>query len=101
MSKKKIIRSDSDQSDIVGQKHEESIVEKTKLKRERSDKIANKEKTINLKLFKNYFNYQSPSKMYNTLSYTINTEKHNIRVNLIKSGLNDLQKTLETHLKMM
>ena len=75
---KGIIRSDSDQSDIVGQKYEENIVERTKLRRERSDKIVNKEKTRNLKLFKNYFNYQSPCKMYNTLSDTKNTEKHNI-----------------------
>ena len=36
----------------MGQKYEESIAEKTKLKRQRSAEIANKEKTINLKLFK-------------------------------------------------
>ena len=32
--------------------------------------------------------------MYNTLSDTKNTEKHNIQVNLIKSGLIDLQKDI-------
>ena len=50
------------------------FAERTKLRRQKSDKIAKKEKTINLKLFKNYFSYQSPSKMYNTLSNTKNTE---------------------------
>ena len=76
------------------QKHEESIAERIKLRRQRSDKIANKEKTINLKLFKHYFNYQSPSKMYNALSDTKNTEKHNIQVNLIKSDLINLKKDI-------
>ena len=33
--------------------------------------------------------------MYNTLSDTKNTEKHNIQVQLIKSGLIDLQKDIE------
>ena len=33
--------------------------------------------------------------MYNTLSNTKNTEKHNIQVNLIKSGLINLQKEIE------
>ena len=60
---------------MMAQKYEESIVERTKLRRQRSHKIANKEKTINVKLFKNYFNYQSPNKMYNTLSDAKNTEK--------------------------
>ena len=95
MFNKGIIKNDSDQSNIVGQKYEESIAERTKLRKQRSDTIANKEKTINLKLFKNYFNYESPSKMYNTLSGTKNTEKHNIQVNSIKSGLTDLQKDIE------
>ena len=61
-----------------------------------------KEQNINNELFKYYFNYQSPSKMYNTLNDTKNTEKHNIQVNLIKSSLIDLQKTtLQMHLKIM
>ena len=33
--------------------------------------------------------------MYNALSDTKNTEKHNIQVNLIKSGLIDLEKDIE------
>ena len=59
-------------------------------------KLLKKEKTINLKLFKYYFNYQSPSKMYNALSDTKkNTEKHNIQVNLIKNGLIYFKKDIE------
>ena len=61
-----------------------------------------KEQNINNELFKYYFNYQSPSKMHNTLNDTKNTEKYNIQVNLIKSSLIDLQKTtLQMHLKIM
>ena len=42
-------------------------------------------------MFKKYFNYQNPSKMYNVLSNTNNTEKHNTLVNLINSDLIDLK----------
>ena len=87
---KKIIKSDSDQSGI--EEYEESIAERAKLRKQRFDEIVEKEKTINLKLFKKYFNYQNPSNMYNSLSDTKNTAKHNIQVNLIKSGLIDLKK---------
>ena len=70
---KKIIRSDSDQSDI--EEDEESIVERTKLRKQNLDKIKGKEQNINSELFKKYFNYQSPSKMHNVLSDTKNTKK--------------------------
>ena len=53
-----------------------SIVEKTKLRRQRFDEIANQEKMIHPELFKEYFEYLSPSKMYNALSDTKNTKKH-------------------------
>ena len=85
------MRSDSDQSDIVRQEYEESIAERTKLRKQRLDEIKRKEQNINNELFKKYFtDYQSPSKMYNGLSDTKYTENHNIQVNLIKSGLIDL-----------
>ena len=54
--------------------------------------MKEKEHNINNKLFKRYFKYQSPSKMYNTLSDAKNAEEHNIQVNLIKSGLINLKK---------
>ena len=82
--------SDSDQSDI--EEDEESIVERTKLRKQNLDKIKGKEQNINSELLKRYFNYQSPSKMYNILSDTKNTQKkYNIQVNLIKSGLINLK----------
>ena len=94
MFDKKIIRSVSDQSDIVKQEYEESIAERTKLRKQRLDKIKGKEPNINNELFKHYFNYQSPSMIYNALSDTKNTEKHNIQVNLIKNSLINLQKDI-------
>ena len=87
---KRIIKSDSDQLNI--EKYEESIAERTKFRKQRLNNIKRKEQNINNKLFKNYFNFQSPSKMYNTLSDTKSTKEHNIRVNLIKSGMIDLKK---------
>ena len=76
----------------------ESIVERTKLRRQRFDEIANQEKMIHPELFKEYFEYLSPSKMYNALSdtkNTKNTKKHNIQVNLIKSSLINFKKDVE------
>ena len=89
---KEIIKIDSDQSGI---EYEESIAERTKLRRQRLDKIKGKEENVNNKLSKKYFNYQSPRKMYNTLSDTKNTEKHDTQVHLIKSDLIHLQKDIE------
>ena len=40
---KRIIRSDSDQSDIVKEEYGESIAERTKLRKQRLDKIKGKE----------------------------------------------------------
>ena len=72
---KEIIKNDSDQSDI--EEYEESIAERIKLRKQKLDKIKEKEQNINNELFKKYFNYQSPSQMYNVLSDTKNAEKHN------------------------
>ena len=52
LSNKKIIRSDSDQSDIVGQEYEESIAERTKLRKQRLDEIK---RTEHNELFKKHF----------------------------------------------
>ena len=96
---KGIIKNDSDQSDIVEQKCEESIAKRTKLRKQRFDRTAKVKKTTDLKLFKHYFNYQSPSKMYNVLIGTKNTEKHNTQVNLIKSNLIDFKKDIGSESK--
>ena len=64
---------------------EESIVERTKLRRQRSDEIANKEKMIDLKLFREYFEYLSPSDMYKNLNKTIDSEENKAQINAIKN----------------
>ena len=97
MFSKKIIKSDSDQLDVV---YKESISKRTKLRRQRLHKIKGKEQNVSNELFKHYFNYQSPSKMYETLSDPKSTKNH-IRVKLIKSSLTDLKKTLKMNPKMM
>ena len=43
---------------------EENIAERTKLRRQRFDEIAEREKMINPELMKYYFTYLSPSNMY-------------------------------------
>ena len=68
---------------------------RTKLRRQGLDKIKEKEQNIKNELFKKYFNYESPSNMYNILSNTKNTEKHNSLVNLIKISLIDLKKDIQ------
>ena len=69
---------------------EESIAERTKLRRQRPDKIAKKEKMIYHKLFKEYFNCSSPSDMYKNLNKTTNTVNNKVRVNMIKNNLASL-----------
>ena len=83
---KGIIKSDSDQSKIDD--YEESIAERTKLKRQKLDEIRVKERYINNYLFKKYFtNYQSLSDIYNKLSNAEEIKIHDIRIKLIKSSL--------------
>ena len=48
-------------------KTEESIAERTKLRRERIAEIERKEKSINNKLFDYYFGYSNPSNIRNRL----------------------------------
>ena len=54
---------------------EESIAERTKLRRQRFDEIANKGKKIDPELLREYFDYLSLSDMYKNLNETIDTEK--------------------------
>ena len=83
---KGIIKSDSDQSKIDD--YEESIAERTKLKRQKLDEIRVKERYTNNYLFKKYFtNYQSLSDIYNKLSNAEEIKIHDIRIKLIKSSL--------------
>ena len=59
---------------------EESIVEKTKLRRQRSDEIVKKENMIGPKLFREYFEYLSPSDMYKNLNKTTGSEQNIINI---------------------
>ena len=67
-------------------KIEESIAERTKLRRQKDkefiENIENKSKTINYNLFKDYFKFESPTALTEQL-YKIN-KKNNELVNLIK-----------------
>ena len=63
---------------------EESIVERTKLRRQRSNEIAKKEKMIGPKLFRDNFEYLSPSDMYKNLNKTIDSEENKAQLNAIK-----------------
>ena len=90
---KKIIKTDSGRSDI--EEYEKSIAERTKLRRKKSNKIKEKEQNINNEFLKKYFNYQSPSNMYNTEKHSNKKRKKN-QVKVIESGLIDLQKDIET-----
>ena len=91
LSTKGIIKNDSDQSGI---EYEENIAERTRLRKQRLREIKRKEQNINNDSFKKYFKYQSPSNMYKELDEIENTEKNQIRLNLIKSSLSDLKKEI-------
>ena len=45
---------------------------------------------IDHKLFKEYFNYSSPSDMYKNLNKTTNTENNKVRANMTKNNLTSL-----------
>ena len=80
-------------------KPEESVGERTKLRKQKLNEIFKNEKKINLKLFSKYFKYLSPSNLYKTLNEPINTDRNKILVNLIKSALTDLKKDVGNTLK--
>ena len=69
---------------------EESIAKRIKLRRQRSDEIANKEKMIDPESFREYFGYLSPSEMYKNLNKTINSEENKAQINAIKDKLANL-----------
>ena len=74
---------------------ERNIAERIKFKKGKLDEIEQKEQNINNELFKQYFNYQSPSNMYKILSETGNTELNQIKVDFIKKTLSKLQKIID------
>ena len=89
LTNKGILNNNSDKSNIVEQKYEESIAKKTKfeesiaggikLRKQRFKEIAKREKMINNNLFKEYFEYSSPSDMYKNLDAITNIEKTKLK----------------------
>ena len=75
---------------------EKSIKEITKLRRQRFDEIAKKEKKISSELFEQYFDYSSPSDMYKTFNETESSEENKTQVNTIENKLTDLMETLKS-----
>ena len=67
---------------------DQSAAERTKLRRQRLDKIAKKEKMRNLELFKNYLNYPSPSNIYKALNETKSLEENNTHIALTNALTN-------------
>ena len=76
---------------------EESIVEKTKLRRQRSDEIVKKENMIGPKLFREYFEYLSPSDMYKNLNKTTGSKESKAQVNTIKNRLANFMETFKSN----
>ena len=74
---------------------EESIAERTKLRRQRWDEICKREEKISLELFEKCFYYLSPNDMYETLNETKNLEENKAQVNTIESRLTNLIKKIK------
>ena len=75
---------------------EESIAKRTKLRRQRSDEIAAKEKMKDPESFRKYFGYSSPSDVYNNLNKTIGSEENKAQLNAIKYKLAKLIKEFKS-----
>ena len=80
-------------------KSEESIAERTKLRRQGFNEIAEREKMIDPKLFRECFGYSSPSVMYKNLNNTISTEENKAQVNMIKNSVVNLMEEFESNPK--
>ena len=74
----------------VSSESEESIAERIKLRRQRSDEIVDKERMIDPESFRKYFEYSSPSDMCNNLNKTIDSEENKDQINAIKDKLANL-----------
>ena len=74
---------------------EDSIAERTKLRRQRFDGIAEKENMIDPELFRKYFEYPSPSDMFKNLNKTMGSEENKAQVNEIKDRLAKLMEAIE------
>ena len=69
---------------------EERIAERKKLRKQRSNGIAKKRKTISPELLKRYFGYSGTSDVYKTLNKARTAEEHKDQVNEIGNRLTGL-----------
>ena len=53
--------------------------------------VAEEEKGINNDLFRDYFKYQNPNRMYKNLNITKNTKRNEIKKDLFKGALTDFK----------
>ena len=74
---------------------ERNTAERIKFKKGKLDEIKQKEQNTNNDLFRESFEYQSPSDTYKKLNETENTEINQIKVDFIKKALNRLQKIVD------
>ena len=75
----------------------ESIAERTKLRRQRLNEIAQKEKMISSKLFEEYFGYLSPSDMYKALNETTGSEENKVQANTTENRLTNFVNILKNN----
>ena len=89
----------TDMLDLESEKSaaERHITKKVKLRSQRFDEIAKKEKKVSVELFKRYFGYSSPSCMYKSLNETKNLKENKILVNMIQNKLNNLVKEIKSN----
>ena len=76
-------------------KPEEIVGERTKLRKQRLNEVAENEKKINLELFKRYFKYSSLVDLHKNLNESINTERNKIQTESINNAVTNLKKDTE------
>ena len=94
---KKVLPKKTKSEPELKSKFGESVAERSKLRKQRLDEIAKKEKMINNNLFKEYFEYSSPSDMYKNLNTTTNIEKSKTKLNKTKNDLANLMVDIENN----
>ena len=82
---------------VLQPESEENIAERMKLRRQRSDEIVKKENMIGPKLFREYFDYLSPSDMYKNLNKTTGSKESKAQVNTIKNRLANFMETFKSN----
>ena len=76
---------------------EESIAERTKLRRQRSDEAVKKENMVDPKLFREYVDYLNPSDIYKNLNKTIGSKGSKAQVNAIKNRWANFMETFKSN----